>query len=175
MYQRESDSWTKHIDFTILDVICMQLALAVAYIFRNGLLNPFLRRDYYQMAFIFAVVDLLVVFFVESYKDIIERGYFAEFKQVLCHVSATIIGFTLFNFITKSSEQYSRLVVVLMWELSIILCYMARVKWKNHIRQRVLMEDGMRKSMIAIIDFASAENFVKRLRSHNLATGNLPE
>ena len=173
MYRKESSSWMKHLDFIILDILCIQIALFVAYIFRSGLQNPFLNERYQQMVIIITITDIVVVFFMQSYKGILRRGYFKEFKETLYHVSMTIMGFILFNFITKTGEQYSRIVVVLMWEIAIVLCYIVRVYRKKKIKLRALASGRGRKSMIVIIDYASAEEFVKRICRNNFADRQL--
>lgn len=167
MYQDETNNWMKHYDFIILDSICMQIALLIAFLFRKGIVNPFVTKEYYQMAAIIFVMNLLAVFFLESYSAIVERGYYKEFKLTVIHVSATMMGMILYTFITKTTELYSRLIIIMMWELAIILCYCARVKWKNHLRSHVFTTQWEKKSMLIIIDDASAEHFVKRVVQHN--------
>ena len=51
MYKRESGNWLKHGDFIILDILCIQIALLVAYMFRNGFEFPWKNDTYQQMAF----------------------------------------------------------------------------------------------------------------------------
>lgn len=36
MYRKKGRGWTKHIDFMLLDVLCMQIAFIVSYIWRFG-------------------------------------------------------------------------------------------------------------------------------------------
>ena len=44
MYRKKGRSWTKHIDFMLLDVLCMQIAFIVSYICRFGLNNPYIDK-----------------------------------------------------------------------------------------------------------------------------------
>lgn len=37
MYRKKGRGWTKHIDFMLLDVLCMQIAFIFSYIWRFGL------------------------------------------------------------------------------------------------------------------------------------------
>lgn len=50
MYRKKGRSWTKHIDFMLLDVLCMQIAFIVSYICRFGLNNPYIDKDYRILA-----------------------------------------------------------------------------------------------------------------------------
>lgn len=36
MYQKENSSWVKHADFTICDMLCLQLAFVLAYWIETG-------------------------------------------------------------------------------------------------------------------------------------------
>lgn len=173
MYKRESGSWLKHGDFIILDILCIQIALLVAYMFRNGFEFPWKNDTYQQMAFILTIMDIVVVFFMQSYKGILRRGYFREFKETLLHVSATITGFILFNFITKSGQQYSRMVVVLMWEIAIILCYMIRVWRKKVLKSRTALTQKGKKALVILSDYAMAETFAGRIGKNNYSDRKL--
>lgn len=173
MYKRESGSWLKYGDFIILDILCIQIALLVAYMFRNGFEFPWKNDTYQQMAFILTIMDIVVVFFMQSYKGILRRGYFREFKETLLHVSATITGFILFNFITKSGQQYSRMVVVLMWEIAIILCYMIRVWRKKVLKSRTALTQKGKKALVILSDYAMAETFAGRISKNNYSDRKL--
>lgn len=173
MYKRESGSWLKHGDFIILDILCIQIALLVAYMFRNGFEFPWKNDTYQQMAFILTIMDIVVVFFMQSYKGILRRGYFREFKETLLHVSATITGFILLNFITKSGQQYSRMVVVLMWEIAIILCYMIRVWRKKVLKSRTALTQKGKKALVILSDYAMAETFAGRISKNNYSDRKL--
>lgn len=173
MYKRESGSWLKHGDFIILDILCIQIALLVAYMFRNGFEFPWKNDTYQQMAFILTIMDIVVVFFMQSYKGILRRGYFREFKETLLHVSATITGFILFNFITKSGQQYSRMVVVLMWEIAIILCYMIRVWRKKVLKSWAALTQKGKKALVILSDYAMAETFAGRISKNNYSDRKL--
>ena len=41
MYKKLSTGWLKHLDFMILDMICLQLAFAMGYFLRHHSLNPY--------------------------------------------------------------------------------------------------------------------------------------
>ena len=50
MYQRKSNSWVKHYDFIIWDLICLQASFMLVdcvVIFLNSTFKNVLKRDYY--------------------------------------------------------------------------------------------------------------------------------
>lgn len=48
MYRKKGRGWTKHIDFMLLDVLCMQIAFIVSYIWRFGPGNPYTDSKLYR-------------------------------------------------------------------------------------------------------------------------------
>lgn len=34
MYRKEADGWMKHLDFIVLDMVCLQIAFILAYLLR---------------------------------------------------------------------------------------------------------------------------------------------
>jgi hypothetical protein len=50
MYKKEKKNWLKHLDFTILDIISLQLAFIVAYVFRLGWSLPYSSEPYERLA-----------------------------------------------------------------------------------------------------------------------------
>ena len=106
MYQTGKNSWLKHWDFILLDLLCMQIAYIAAFMLRHGWILPYSWEEYRNMGIIMALVELCAGFFLENYKDIVRRGYFQEFKKVLLLISTVPISF-LPNPLLHFPEQYS--------------------------------------------------------------------
>lgn len=73
MYRDEKRSWMKHLDFTILDMLMMELALILAYGWRFEHAWLFNHELYVRIAVIALLIDVCVVFFSEAYTGILRR------------------------------------------------------------------------------------------------------
>ena len=62
MYQKENSSWVKHADFTICDMLCLQLAFVLAYWIRNGIGQPYETELYRNVAVVMFLIQLMVTF-----------------------------------------------------------------------------------------------------------------
>ena len=89
MYKKENNSWLKHIDFVILDILCLQLAFILAYEIRVAKGIPYLNPLYENMAFVLVIFQLLVSFFGESFSGVLRRGFLIEMK---CHASGCALS-----------------------------------------------------------------------------------
>ena len=127
MYQKISSSWLKHWDFILLDFIFLQAAYVLAYLLRNGTLNPYADELYRNIAVIICMADICAVFFLEGYRGIMRRGYFQEFKAVLEHVLTICIFELAYLYLTQGGERFSRGAFIIFVFAAVLLLYAERI------------------------------------------------
>ena len=87
MYRKRNKGWLKHLDFAILDLLCMQICLALAYFGRHKQLANLYRDSIYQNVVLLLVVfEFGYLFFIDGYRDILKRGYYIELVSVVKEV-----------------------------------------------------------------------------------------
>lgn len=172
MYRKGKRSWVKHLDFIVLDILCQQLALVIAYYwrFREWLIFGDFWPDnrYRDLAVYILLIDIFVVFFTESYTGILRRNKYQEFRQTIIHCTVILAGITVFNTATKHSELYSRKLIFFYYIVAIILEYIVRVFWKRLIRYQKL-KDMNKSIMIVVCENYNIERCLKNI-SHDRYT-----
>ena len=163
MRTKEMAAWYRHFDFILIDLFCMQAALAIAYSFRNGWSMIFEESYYSRMAVTLMILQLIVVFFCESYSGIMKRSHFEEFKQTLFFASEVLIAFIIFNYLAKFETDYSRMVIVIVWELGIIFCYLCREWRKKAIHKNSADQRNQKESMLILTDSKSVRAAMKKI------------
>lgn len=138
MYKKEKKSWAKHIDFTLLDIVCLQLAFVLSYFFRLGISLPYANDPYERLAIVLILIDICVVFFAEAYKGILRRNKYQELKAVIIHCSTIFVGLLVYMYATKQSAVYSRQMLFVYLFLSIVFEFIGRIALKRYIRKRIL-------------------------------------
>ncbi len=137
MYKREKKSWLKHLDFTILDIVCLQIALVIAYIMRLGWHLPYSSEPYERLAIVMVLIDICVVFLFEPYTGILRRGHFQEANACITYCTIIFAGILAYEVATKQTEIYSRKVIFAYWVISIVGVYLSRVVLKYQILSRM--------------------------------------
>ena len=163
MRTKEMAAWYRHFDFILIDLFCMQAALAIAYSFRNGWSMIFEESYYSRMAVTLMILQLIVVFFCESYSGIMKRSHFEEFKQTLFFASEVLIAFIIFNYLAKFETDYSRMVIVIVWELGIIFSYLCREWRKKAIHKNSVDQRNQKESMLILADSKSVRTVMKKI------------
>ena len=148
MYRKKRRSWTKHVDFMLLDVLCMQIAFVISYIIRFGTDNPYTDGDYRTLAIAFLFIDFFVEIVSDSFKNVLKRGYFDEFIATCRHVILVELVVTFYLFTTQTGSIYSRFSYYIMVPFYIVTDYAARVIWKK-ILQKIGF-NSVKKSLLII-------------------------
>ena len=136
MYRKKGRGWTKHIDFMLLDVLCMQIAFIVSYIWHFGLGNPYIDKDYRILAVAFLLIDFFVEIVSDAFKNVLKRGYLDELIATCKHVALVEIITTFFLFTTQMGEIYSRMSYYIMIPIYILVSYLGRVVLKKIVKKR---------------------------------------
>jgi len=170
MYRRDTKQWLKHFDFMVLDLVVLQLSLALGYVLRHGWKNPYENPVYFNMAVFLLMWDLVVIFFTEPFRNILKRGYYQEMKFLL--QQTLFIGAFSFMllFSLKKAEEFSRITMYLMLVLYPTISYVVRICWKKVLRKT--RREGER-SLLIITNRDSAGKLLQEIRNYNYGTYHL--
>lgn len=150
----------KHLDFTILDMICLELAYALAYLIRLGFGNEYMNEQYRRLAVILIMIDVCVVFFSESYKSILRRSNTQELSSVVFHVSTVVAGVLVYMYLSKQSEIFARQIVIMYWVFSIAFEFLGRTALKTVLKRRMMSSKNL-SAMVVVTTEDQVEECLK--------------
>ena len=130
-------------DFTILDMVCLQVALTIAYVMRLGWHLPYSSEPYERLAIVMLLIDICVVFFFEPYTGILRRGHFQEANASITFCTIIFAGILAFEVATKQTEIYSRQIIFAYWFISMALVFAERLLLKHIILKRMENEKNL--------------------------------
>lgn len=172
MYSKKKRSWVKHLDFTLVDIMCIMLALLIAYVWRfewNFDLDSNVNVDLYiRMAIMLVLIDIFVIFFTESYSGILRRNKYQELRATILHCFIVFGVYLIYMYATKQSEMYSRQLLFTYLVLVVIFEYIGRVLLKRVIRRQKL-KDKNKSEMIVVAESDTVERCLDEI-AHNKYT-----
>ena len=148
MYRKASEGWLKHFDFIILDALCLQISFILAYLIRQESFMPYRTFLYRSMAILLFMIQIIVTFFLESFKNVLKRGYYREFIETIKHTCLVILSTAFCFFLTQTGEQYSRIILILTGMFYASFTYFLRLFWKRHLKKSGLNNKGKRSLLI---------------------------
>lgn len=167
MYRKDSEMWLKHIDFILLDMICLQIAYVFAYAASGYGWNLYGNILYRRKAIVLEVVNLLVIFSMGTMSGILRRGHYREFVRTAKH--GLIVGAVtlLYLFLLHEGQFFSRLTMVLTIVFYILLSYLVREYHKKNLARR--SDHATAKKLLVITSRKSAEQVLENMKKNNYA------
>ena len=165
MYKKNSDGWLKHIDFILLDLICIQAAFFISYVLRLDDWNPYAVSLYRNMAVFIELADTIIIFLFDSYKNVLKRGYYIEFTSAVKQAIMIILLASLYLVTVHDGNEYSRMALYLMGGFYCVLTYVARILWKKYLKNRMSTEGD--RSLVIITTSKIASQVVRNIKENN--------
>ena len=173
MYERSMTGWAKHLDFILLDMICLEIAFFLAYMIRHGLKNPYMNIMYRNMGIIILFVDFALILFMETMKDVLKRGFYKEFIRTFRHVIVFMLVLTAYMFATQEGSSYSRIIIFVMCTIYFWLSYIVRLMWKKYVKKHTSVQN--KRSLLILSREKKAKEIMQDIRgngySHYCVTG----
>ncbi len=166
MYRKDSAGWIKHVDFIILDLICLQAAFVLSYALSGHGFNPYNNMLYRNMALFITVADMAVLFVMGTLKNVLKKGHYKDFLATVQH--GIILGAvsSLYLFMLQQGQRYSRLALVLNMAIYILLTYLVRELWKHILKKR---KAGEKRSLLLVVSEDVAGAVVASMKENNYA------
>ena len=165
MYKRKMQGWLKHLDFAALDLCCLQIAYLVAYAIRHGGITAHGDSIYLTTNLAMLLIDMCVMAFFLTMKNVLKRGYYSEFTATIKHVCLVVLMTAFYLFVTKESSIYSRYMMLMIAIMYAILGFVTRILWKKIIL--AYMADSTKRSLIIVTVNSMVDQVVTNIRNHN--------
>lgn len=166
MYRKATKGWLKHFDFMLIDFICLELSLMLAYNIRQGGGTPFTVSLYRDMAITLFLIEILVVFFFETLKNVLKRGRYKEFVVTLNHVCLVVLISSFYLFLTQSGGEYSRIILVVTGGIYLVISYVTRLMWKQYLLSTKKLE-GKGRSLLIVTTGSMIRTVIGNIKNNN--------
>ncbi|MCR4697462.1 MAG: sugar transferase [Lachnospiraceae bacterium] len=170
MYRKQAKGWLKHWDFILLEIICLQVSYLFAYLARHGMVAFWERNTYLMVAVFLFIAEILVIYFLESFKNVLKRGLYREFAETIKHTIAVILIAVFGLFIIKSGSDVSRTTILYCGIIHVLNSYIVRILYKKFLLSRK-NRFGVR-SLLIIVSKEDAESVIENISTHNYENFN---
>ncbi len=171
MYRKVSSGWLKHLDFILLDMLCLQFSFFLAYIIRHGWHNPYIVPLYRNVAIFVEFADICIMFFFSTLKNVLKRGYYKEFAITVKHMILVELIAMFYLFTIQEGGAYSRSTLYMMGLIYMVVTYGVRILWKNRLYKR--MAAGGKRNLFIVTTSVIAHTVIASIRNNNYEMFNI--
>ena len=147
MYKRSFEGWGKHWDFIILDALCLQISIIVAYYLRYQKFFTYSTRNAYRTsALVLFLLGGIVAIAFNTMHNVLSRSLWEESKNTFWQCAFVFAGIVILLFSDKSSNRVSRIVMYLTMILYGVSSIITRliykkilIKHKSTVSNRVML------------------------------------
>ena len=165
MYQKAKNSWIKHIDFVILDILCLQVSFFLAYLVRHRNLNLYSNSVYGNLSIVLILIDVCMMSFLNTCKNVLKRGLLIELAATMRQVSLVILFAVFYLFFVKDAGDFSRITLFLTAIFYAIISYGTRILWKRHVLRNLRL--GRKNSIVILTDWANLPQVREDIQHHS--------
>ena len=131
MYKQTIQSWTKHLDFILLDLLALLLSLYLAYFLYNGNFNLFGTEIYRNLTLILLLLDAFVCILLNTMHNVLHRSVQNEIRQTVKQTAVLFSMLVILLFAAKYSTLYSRVTIFYTSCIYTVLSFLTRMLWKK--------------------------------------------
>jgi undecaprenyl-phosphate galactose phosphotransferase len=159
---KEKHTWLKHLDFMLVDILSLAICFVISYRIKFGDLSFIQKNEWHLYIVIIVLLNILITFFTNPYSGIFRRGYYQEVKWALILAIYNLLVTTVFFYLLKIGDVYSREMTIWMYLFYFILSLLLKYCWKK-ILQRFYSAE--RKSLFVICSADNIETTVNNVNS----------
>lgn len=165
MYKREPEGWLKHIDFILLDMLCLQFAFCISYIIRGEGINPYYYLVYRNMAIVLEMADLTAIFLLNSLHQVMQRKLYHEFSSTIKNCICVGMIALAYLFAVQEGSTYSRFTFAVTLLLHFVFTLGVRLLWKHMMKSSSRHRNY--KSLLLVTTLSQAEEVVCQVQTES--------
>lgn len=159
---------SKHIDFILIDIVCLIASYIIAYYYRHNNLNLFILPTYKEMFFVITAINLIMCLFYEPYNGVLKRDYIEEIKITIIYDLLSLLLCVLYMFVVKTSSDYSRITIAFTYIFYFVSSYLTRVFRKRNLRKKSINSlDNGSKSLLIVCKEKDVKDVIKSIKRNN--------
>ena len=162
MYNGTSNKWTKHFDFIIVDVICINVAFFLATLIYSGSGHMYNTSLYRNVTISLTLIHFCVAFFRNGYSGILRRGYLKEMKDVVYHNAIIMAVLFVYLFLIHQANNVSRIVILIFFAMDTILMYISHIAFKKFYAVRKNY-DNAKENMLLVVSSDMAADTINKI------------
>ena len=164
MYKRKVRGWSQHVDFILLDNLCVLLSLFVGFMLvkRNAVLTS---RFFWMMGMEAILVNTVVVIVLDTYHSVLHHSPWEEMVRLLAQTGHVVLILLAFQLLNQSEDNDLSKIALYAVPLYVLSCYIMRQAYKSFLKKKHHILN--RHSMLIALESSQIPTVVPRLLRSN--------
>ena len=164
MYKRRVRGWSQHIDFMLMDNLCLFLCLLIGFLLveKEGVLDS---RYFWRMVLEALLVNLIVMIVLDTYHSVLHHTPWDEMVRLLAQTGYVIIILLVFRLLGQTPEANLSKIALFTVPLYILSCYIMRQAYKGFLKKKHHILN--RHSLLIALETSQIPDVIPRILRSN--------
>jgi exopolysaccharide biosynthesis polyprenyl glycosylphosphotransferase len=167
MYKRKLRGWSQHVDFMLLDNLCVFLSLLAGFFIveREGV---FTSRFFWSIVLEALLINLVVMIVLDTYHSVLHHSPWDEMIRLLSQTGHVILILLVFRMLSQNSGTDLSKVALYAIPLYILSCYVVRQAYKSFLKKKHHILN--RHSLLIALETSQIPTVIPRILRSNYGT-----
>ena len=136
MYKRKVRGWSQHIDFILLDNLCIFLSLLAGFLFA-GQTEVLSSRFFWRMALEAVLVNLVVMIVLDTYHSVLHHTPWDEMIRLLAQTGYVVLILLVFQLLNNQTGSHNLPQIALYAvPVYVLSCFIMRQAYKSFLKKK---------------------------------------
>ena len=135
MYKRRVRGWSQHVDFMLLDCLCLFLSLLAGFLLieKEGVLTS---RFFWRLAMEATLVNLVIMVILDTYHSVLHHSPWDEMVRLLSQTGHVVLILLILRLLSQTAEADLAKITLIAAPLYILSCYVMRQTYKGFLKKK---------------------------------------
>jgi len=169
MHFEEKNSWIKHLDFIVINLISVIIAFMTAYFIKFGDFGFIHSYAWRSVLLIMCLINVVVTFMMNPFSDIFRRPYYEDAIKMGLFTLYSIILVSLLFYVMKVGAVYSRITIVLTFVFYyVIVVILIYIRKKMLLSGKIEGFTNRKRKMFVVAPFSDIEETKENILSSDI-------
>ncbi len=166
MHKRKSQGWLKHIDFILLDELCVFLVLAAAITIPSPAKEAYGEANYFGFLVRALEINLLLIIASDFLGTVVHNNDWTELKNTVRH-GFYLLSFSILSMIIQDGEIICPTITLFLCYIAyVFLSYVTRILWRRFLFKHTRNQDTQ-KALLVVAHEKDAPEILHGLKEYS--------
>lgn len=167
MYKRKVRGWSQHVDFMLLDNICIFISLLIGFLIieKEGVLGS---RFFWRLVLESILVNQIVMIVMDTYHSVLHHTPWDEMVRLLAQTGYVVLILLVFRLLSQAPETDLLRITLFALPLYVLTCYIMRQAYKSFLKKKHHILN--RYSLLIALEASQIPTVIPRILRSNYGT-----
>ena len=135
MYKRKVRGWSQHIDFMLLDDLCVFVSILLGFLLA-GKQDVLSSRFFWRMVLEAVLVNQVVMIVIDTYHSVLHHSPWDELVLLFTQTGYVVLILLVFQLLSQTSETNLTKISLYAILLYLVFCYIVRQVYKGYLKKK---------------------------------------